>query len=128
MRCYLCEFKNDNAAQVKKHYIDFNKVVPNNQFFKSLFNNSQNNVFRTGQCVRCKEFLRTNSYRKRHNFLKHYYAGRSVAAALAEEKPISISKIGPIKVYEIRFENHSSDYGFFEPEQLVDEFLSNVKS
>ena len=127
MKCYLCGFKNDNAAKVKKHYIDFHKVDLNNQFFKSLFNDSQNNFSRTGQCVRCKEFLPTNSYRKRHNFLKHYDAGSSAAAALAEEKPISISKIGPIKVYEIRFENHSPDYDFFEFEQLVDEFLSNVK-
>ena len=127
MKCYLCGFKNDNAAEVKKHYIDFHKVDPNNQVFKSLFNDLQNNVSCTGRCVRCKEFLPTNSYRKRHNFLKHYDTGRGAAAALAEEKPISISNIGPIKVYEIRYENHSSDYDFFEPEQLVDEFLSNVK-
>ena len=96
---------------------------PNNQFFKSLFNDSQNNVPRTGQCVRCKEFLPTNSYRKRHNFLKHYDAGRSTNAAIAEEKPISISNIGPIKVYEIRYENRSSDYDFFEPEQLMSFYL-----
>ena len=67
-----------------------------------------------------------NNARKRHNFLKHYEAGRS--AGFAEEKPISISIMGPIKIYEIRFENHSSDYDFFEPEQLVDDFLCNVKS
>ena len=92
-----------------------------------MLNDSQNNVSRTGQCVRCKEFLPTNSFRKLHNFLKHYDASRSTAAAIAEEKPISISNIGPIKVCEIRFQNHTSDYDFFEPEQLVDEFLSNVK-
>ena len=124
MKCYLCGFKNDNAAEVKKHYLDFHKVDPNNQFFKKLFNDSQNKVSRTGQCVRCKEFLPTNSFRKRHNFLNHYDAGRSTAAAIAEEKPISISNIGTIKVYKIRFENHSSDYDFLEPEQLVNEFLS----
>ena len=77
--------------------------------------------------MRCKEFLPTKSFRKRHNFLKHYDAGRSTAGTIAKGKPISISNIGPIKVYEIRFENHSSHYDFFEPEQLVDEFLSNVK-
>ena len=44
MKCYLCGFKNDNVAEVKKHYLDFHKVDPNNRFFKKLFNDSQNNV------------------------------------------------------------------------------------
>ena len=109
MKCYLCAFKNDNAAVVKKHYIDFHKADTNNQFVKSLFNDLQNKVSPTGQC----EFLPTNIYRKCHNFLKHYDAGRGAAAALAEKKPISRSNIRPIKVYEIRYENHSSDYDFF---------------
>ena len=112
MKCYLCGFKNDNAAEVKKHYLDFHNVDPNNQFFKRLFDDSQNNVSRVGQCVRCKELLPTNNSRKSHNFLKHYEAGRS--AGFAEEKPISISSIRPIKIYKIRFENDSSDYDFFE--------------
>ena len=85
MKCYLRRFKNDNAVEVKKPYLDFHNVDPNNQFFKRLFDDSQNYVSRAGQCVRFKEFLPTKSSRKRHNFLKHYDAGRNVA--IAEEKP-----------------------------------------
>ena len=44
MKCNLCGFKNDNVAEVKKHYLDFHKVDLNNRFFKKLFNDSQNNV------------------------------------------------------------------------------------
>ena len=30
MKCYLYGFKNDNAAEIKKHYLDFHNVDPNN--------------------------------------------------------------------------------------------------
>ena len=76
MKCYLRRFKKDNAEKVKKSYLDFHNVDPNNQFFKRLFDDSQNNVFCAGQCVRCKEFLPTNNSRKCHNFFKHYDAAR----------------------------------------------------
>ena len=58
--------------------------------------------------------------------MKYYEFGKD--AAVSEEKPVSIITVGTIKIYEIRFENHSSDYNFFNSEQVVDEFLVNVKN
>ena len=58
-----------------------------------------------------------------HDFLKHYEVGRTDAA---EDKPVTIITVRPINIYEIRFENHSSDYDFFNSEQVVDKFLFNV--
>ena len=95
MKFYLCGFKNDNVAEVRKHYLDFHNVDPNNQFFKRLFDESEDNVFRAGQCIRCKQFIPCSSSRKCHNFLRHYEAGKS---DLFEEKPISISNLGPINI------------------------------
>ena len=68
MKFYLCGFKNDNVAEVRKHYLDFHNVDPNNQFFKRLFDESEDNVFRAGQCIRCKQFIPSSSSRKCHNF------------------------------------------------------------
>ena len=117
MKCLLCDFRNNNLEELKKHYLNFQQVDRDNRFFKKLFEEQQNNVFYGKQCVRCKEFLPTAKAKSRYDFLKHY-----------EEKPIAITTVGPIKIYEINFQNHSSDYEFFNSEQTVDEFLFNVKN
>ena len=56
--------------------------------------------------------------------MKHYEAGKNVI----EEKPLTVTSIGNIKKYEINYQNHSSDYDFYNSESLVDEFLFNVKN
>ena len=57
--------------------------------------------------------------------MEDYEVGRTDAA---QDKPVTIITVGPIKIYEIRFENLSSDYDFFNSEQVVDEFLFNVRN
>ena len=104
MRCLLCNFKKNDISELKKHYLNFHQMDRDNGFFKKLFEEEQNNVFHGKKCVRCKEFLPTAKSKTRHDFLRHYEVGRS--AALVEEKPIAITTISPIKIYEIRFENH----------------------
>ena len=76
--------------------------------------------------MRCKEFLPTANSKLHHDFLRHYEVSRS--APLVEEKPIIITNVGPIKIYEINFQSHSSKYDFFNSVRLVDEFLFNVKN
>ena len=70
MKCLLCDFKNDNTTEVKKHYLNFHQVDRENQFFKRLFEDQQNNVPHTKRCIRCKEFLPTAESKSHHNFLK----------------------------------------------------------
>ena len=55
--------------------------------------------------------------------MKHYEACKNVI----EEKPLTVTSVGNIKKYEINYQNHSSDYNFYNSESLVDEFLVNVK-
>ena len=96
-------------------------------FFKKIIGHKekQKNVFHGKKCIRCKEFLPTVRSNLHHDILKHYEVGRT---DVAEDKPVTIITVGPIKIYEIRFENHSSDYDFFISEQVVHEFLFNVRN
>ena len=75
--------------------------------------------------MNCKEFIPTTSFKRSHDFLKHYEKGKNLSDI---EKPISIVDIGSsIKKYDITYREHSSSYDFFDPASLVDEFLFSVK-
>ena len=41
---------------------------------------------------------------------------------------IDITKNKDIIIYNINFEKHSNEYNFYNPQELVDEFLFNVKT
>ena len=123
MKCLLCDFKTNNTPEPEDHYLNFHNVDRENRFFKTLFEDEKN-VFHGGRCVRCNEFLSTTKFKTFHDFLKHYEAGKNVI----EEKPLTVTSIGNIKKYEINYQNHSSDYDFYNSESLVDEFLLNVKN
>ena len=60
----------------------------------------------------------------KHNFLKHYSDG--------ERKPAEYETIDVIRkditIYQISFEKHSNEYDFFNAEEVVDDFLFNVKN
>ena len=43
------------------------------------------------------------------------------------EKPLNHANMGDIKIYEIKFSEHKSDYDFFNSEELVEEFLTIVR-
>ena len=122
MKCLLCYFETNEIDSLKKHYLEYHNVDSKNRFFKKVIDTTgkkENNVFHGKKCARCNEFLPTVVSRLNHDFLKHYDAGR---VALTEEKPMTIFDVGPIKIFEIRC------YDFSNSEQVVDEFLFNVKS
>ena len=128
MKRLLCYFQTNKIDYLKKHYLKYHNVDSKNCFFKKVIDSlekEENNVFHGKKCVRCNEFLPTVTSRLNHDFLKHYEIGR---IALTEEKPMTISDVGPIKIFEIRFENHSTGYDFFNSEQVVDQFLFNARS
>ena len=56
--------------------------------------------------------------------MKHCEAGKNII----EEKPLTVTSIGYINKYEIIYQNHSSNYDFYNSESLVDDFLLNVKN
>ena len=124
MKCLLCNFKAKNREEIKKHYINFHNVDEKNDYFKRLLT-AENDVLVGERCFKCNEFIPTLEYKKSHDFLKHYKNGRDVNFI---EKPISVVEIGSsIKKYEIKYNEHSDFYDFFNAEQVVDEFLTNVR-
>ena len=76
-------------------------------------------------CIRCQKFIPTKKCLSQHNFLKHYIDGEKKPA---EFKTIDIRKDNEIIIYNINFEKHSDEYNFYNSQELVDEFLFNVKS
>ena len=76
-------------------------------------------------CTRCQKFIATKKYLSQLNFLKHYVDGEKKPA---EFKTIDIRKYHEIIIYNINFEKHSNEYNFYNSQELVDEFLFNVKS
>ena len=76
-------------------------------------------------CIRCQKFIPTRKYMSEHNFLDHYIDGEKKPT---EFKTIDITKNNDITIYNINFEKYSNEYNFYNSQELVDEFLFNVKT
>ena len=61
----------------------------------------------------------------KHNFLKHYLDGEKKPA---DYKPIDIIGKKDITIYQISFDKHSKEYDFFNSEEVVNDFLFDVKN
>ena len=75
-------------------------------------------------CALCGEFLTTLNYKKAHDFVKHYEEGKE---ELVEDKPLDIVKTLNIVKYQISYSKHFDYYNFSNSEQVINEFLTNVK-
>ena len=123
MNCLLGNYKSPDVNNEKKHYTSYHRINPANFFFLQLFN--QENKLVCKECLRCHEFLTTKAFMEKHNFLKHYSDGEKKPA---EYKTIDIIRKKDITIYQISFEKHSNEYDFFNAEEVVDDFLFNVKN
>ena len=123
-RCLHCGRKVETESELRDHYINFHKVDPSNAFFKKLFNTQANQLINKN-CSLSSDFLTTLNYKKAHDFVKHYKEGKE---GLVKDKPLDIIKSSPsIVKYQISYFKHSNDYNFSNSEQVVNEFLTNVK-
>ena len=122
-RCLLCGKKVETDTEWRNHYLNFHKVGPSNAFFKKLFNEWTNWALNKNSSL-CGEFLTTLDYKKAHDFVKHYEEGKE---ALVEDKPLDIVKTLNIVKYQISYAKHSDYYNFSDSEQVINEFLTNVK-
>ena len=57
--------------------------------------------------------------------MKHYDEGKNIPF---EDKPIDILRFNGLKMYSVEFEKHKDFYNFFNSEEVVDDFLRNVKN
>ena len=84
---------------------------------------NRNGVLNT-DCIRCGCFILTVKNKRRHNFLKHYVDGERKPAEL---KPIDVGKKDGIISFTIPYDKYSDEYNFFNSEELVEDFLFNIK-
>ena len=123
-RCLLCGRKAETESELRDHYINFYKVDPSNAYFKKAYFNTQTSQLINKNCNLCGDFLTTLNYKKAHDFVKHYCEGKE---SLVEDKPLDIIKTPHIAKYQISYFKHSDEYNFSNSEQVVNEFLTNVK-
>ena len=68
-------------------------------------------------------FLSTENFKVKHDFLKHH-DGKTVPF---EDKPLEIVRTNNITKYDVSVNKHSDYYNFEDAEQVVDDFLRNVR-
>ena len=106
------------------HYIEYHKMDQDYKFFQKLYQPSKKgSIFR--KCLRCGDFLLTESFKVKHDIFKHFDDGKSIPF---EDKPLEIIRTNNITKYEISVNKYSDYYNFKDAEQVVDDFLRNVCS
>ena len=123
MNCLLCNYTADDLDKIEEHYVNYHRINKYNFFFRQLM--SKKNILLNIDCIRCQKFIPTKKCLSEHNFLEHYIDGERKPT---EFKAIDITKNKDIIIYNINFEKHSNEYNFYNPQELVDEFLFNVKT
>ena len=123
MNFLLCNYTADDLDKIEEHYVNYHRINKYNFFFRQLMLNKD--ALLNIECIRCQKFIATKKYLSQHNFLEHYIDGEKKPA---EFKTIDITKDNNIIIDNINFEKHSNEYNFYNSQELVDEFLFNVKS
>ena len=71
----------------------------------------------------CEKVLEKNSLSLIYNILRYYEVGKT---QLVEEKSIIQEGIGNSKIYELSVDQHSNEYGFFNSDSVIENFLTNI--
>ena len=69
--------------------------------------------------------MTTSDFKTKHDFLKHYNEGYN---DLFEDKPVDVEKTSNLLKFEITVNKHGGYYDFANSEEVVDDFLKNVRS
>ena len=124
MNCILRPASSDNVEKLRQHCIVYHKIDKDNKFFQKLFSpTKKRSILR--KCLRCDGFLSTEKFKVKHDFLKHYADGQNFPF---EDKPIEVLKTGGIRSYEISVNKQRNYYNLENVEQVVDDFLKNIRS
>ena len=124
MNCLLCPASFDNVEKLRENYIVCHKIDKDNKFLQKLFSpTKKRSIFR--KCLRCGDFLSTEKFKAKHDFLKHYAEGQNLPF---EDELVEVLKTGSITSYEISVNKQPNYYNFESAKQVVDDFLKNVRS
>ena len=61
------------------------------------------------KCIRFDDFLTTKKEKAKHDFIKHYDAGKEIPF---EEKPLDIIQSPALTIYKTEFKKYSKQYPF----------------
>ena len=122
MKCLLCSSKFQDQQKRIDHYLTYHNVNQNNCFFKKLFVTDNKTFLK--KYIRCDEFLTTKKEKAKHDFIKHYDAGKEIPF---EEKPLDVIQLPALTIYKIEFKKYGKQYSFYDSQKCVDDFLKNVK-
>ena len=121
VKCLLCSASFNSDEKLIEHYADYHKI-DKDKFFQELFQcNKKGSIL--CRCPRCGDFLSTENFKVKHDFLKHYHDGKNTPF---DDKPLEIVRTNNITKYEVSVNKHSDYYNFEDAEQVVDDFLRNV--
>ena len=126
MKCILCTLNFDSSLQLEYHYLNFHKVNPENIFYRNyLISLNKKNNYLFQKCLRCPELLPTTKFKSIHEFVRHYTDGNQ---QLSENKPLSTEENKLFTKYSIDVKKFGNVYDFYNPEKVIPDFLSNVRS
>ena len=123
MKCLLCSASFNSDEKLIEHYIDYCKIDQDKFFQKHFQPSKKGSIFH--KCLRCGDFLLTENFKVKHDFLKHYHDGENIPV---EDKPLEIVRTNNITKCEVSVNKHSDYYNCEDAEQVVDDFLRNGHS
>ena len=124
MKCLLCSATFDSNEELVEHYVSYHKIDANNRFFQKLFQSNKNSSI-LRKFLRHHNFLTTSNFKIKHDFLKHH---NESSADLFEEKPVDVLKTANLLKFEITVNKYDNYYNFDNSDEVVDDFLRNVRS
>ena len=121
MKCLLCDLKNNDGVELKKHYIHFYLIDKNNYYFKEYFSIDTANRH-SNRCEECRMLFDTCTKNKSHSFLKHF-----AQSGGSNNFSLNILKRSIITHYSIKFSLHKNYYDFYNAEKTVNDFIFSVE-
>ena len=69
--------------------------------------------------------MTTSDFKIKHHFLKHYNEGYN---DFFEDKPVDVEKTANLLKFEITVNKHGGYYNLENSEEVVEDFLKNIRS
>ena len=105
MKRLLCSSKFQDQQKLIDHYLTYHNVDQNNWFFKKLFVTGNKTFLK--KCIHCDDFLTTKKEKAKHDFIKHYDAGKEIPF---EEKPLDFIHLTALTIYRIEFKKQQNPF------------------
>ena len=84
MKYLLCSASFNSGEKLREHYIEYHRIDDkDNKFFQELFQPcKKGSIFR--KCFICGDFLLTEDFKVKHDFLKDYDGGQKILLRISQ--------------------------------------------